>query len=143
MDVIEEHPEEINGVNIPVDTSQPNPQGIEFDNLYLDMNGIIHPCFHPEDRVRVLSPPTPFPTPYLRLPSTSLHPHAHAARLHATVPYCVYRPCLQPAPTTESEVFDNIFDYIDRLFGMIRPRKLLYMAIGAAASLSSYCGACG
>eukprot|EP01136_Pigoraptor_vietnamica_P010132 Opistho-1_new@47392 len=88
VNAVEERQREVNGVQLPINTAAPNPIGVEFDNLYLDMNGIIHPCTHPEDR---------------------------------------------PPPRNEDEMMTIIFDYIDRIFSIIRPRKLLYMAIDGVA----------
>ncbi|KAI9814878.1 MAG: 5'-3' exoribonuclease 2 [Phylliscum demangeonii] len=86
--VVEELPREIDGIEIPVDTSTPNPNGEEMDNLYLDMNGIVHPCSHPEDR---------------------------------------------PPPANEEEMMLEIFKYTDRVVNMVRPRKLLMIAVDGVA----------
>ena len=83
--VVEQQPTEIEGHEVGVNIEGPNPNGEEFDNLYLDMNGIVHPCSHPEDR---------------------------------------------PPPKTEAEMMLEVFKYTERVVNMVRPRKLLMIAVG-------------
>ncbi|XP_068630377.1 5'-3' exoribonuclease 1 [Battus philenor] len=62
----------------------------DFDNMYLDMNGIIHNCSHPDDA-----------NPHFRI--------------------------------TEEKIFQDIFHYISILFQIIKPKKLLFMAVDGVA----------
>ena len=64
--------------------------------MYLDMNNIIHPCCHPEDRA---------------------------------------------PPENEEAMMEAIFAYIDRLFTLVRPRRLLYMAVDGGLSRLLFCSA--
>ena len=43
---------------------------------------------------------------------------------------------VQPAPETEEEMYIEIMKYIDRMFNIVRPRQVLYMAIGTEWKLN-------
>lgn len=49
--------------------------------------------------------------------------------------FCLF--VLRPAPKNEDEMMVAIFEYIDRLFNIIRPRRVLYMAIDGVVSVQA------
>ena len=53
--------------------------------------------------------------------------------IHVYVKFNKCHPEDKPAPPTEDEMYIEIFKYIDRIFAMIRPRKVLFMAIDGVA----------
>ncbi|KAH8408891.1 hypothetical protein KR009_003363, partial [Drosophila setifemur] len=62
----------------------------EFDNLYLDLNGIVHNCSHPDD--------------------ANIHFHLE-----------------------EQQVFQDIYNYIDKLLYLIKPQRLFFLAVDGVA----------
>lgn len=46
--------------------------------------------------------------------------------------------CFRPAPKNEDEMMVAIFEYIDRIFNIVRPRRLLYMAIDGVVSMAIF-----
>ena len=58
----------------------------------------------------------------MRESPTTANTHTHT---HTHTLFFFFR----PAPKDEDEMMVAIFEYIDRIFNIVRPRRLLYMAI--------------
>lgn len=79
-----------------MDTNEIDLQGVDgfdhtnphVDNLYFDMNCIIHPCTHPTNGRQ---------------------------------------------PLSEPEMFNNIFEYVDKLIRIVKPKHLIYFAVDGVA----------
>jgi 5'-3' exoribonuclease 1 len=85
----------------------------EFDNFYLDFNGIVHTCTHgnrADDRIKSQT--------------------VRFLPLFVAAYNCVCSLLLQ-------EMMMDLFSVIESLFDTIRPRKLLYIAIDGVVSVSA------
>lgn len=85
----------------------------EFDNLYLDMNGIIHNCSHPNDF-----------DPHFRITEEKIFKdifHYIEVRNHAFIRFSLY------ANTNLT------FLSLKVLFRIIKPQKLFFMAVDGVA----------
>lgn len=71
----------------------------QFDNLYLDMNGILHPASH-GDGVKVPSAPT-------------------------------YSFLTFSQANSDEDVQQNLYQHLDRVISLVKPKKLIYMALGS------------
>ena len=59
--------------------------------------------------------------------------HTCTGYLCLCVHVCTAHFFLRPAPKDEEEMMAAIFEYIDRIFNIVRPRRVLYMAIDGVA----------
>jgi 5'-3' exonuclease len=90
-----------------------------YDNLYLDMNEIIYKCFRLKNGLvsHILINPC-------------LTINLHVCIWPVSTDYSRKFLSSPSTCTLFAQVYDWFFDYLDRLFRIVRPKRLLYLAVG-------------
>ena len=60
---------------------------------------------------------------------------ASKSQLFNLITIVLFALCCRPAPRNEDAMMVEIFEYIDRMFSIVRPRRLLYMAIDGVVGI--------
>ena len=89
------------------------------------MNGIIHPCTHPEDK------PAPKNEDEMMV---AIFEVLNLIRIKkSSKSYLYWDIIIAKLIIIKIYLFNDVFQCIDRLFNIVRPRKVLYMAIDGVA----------